>query len=92
MEQDLARRMGETLRNNPFNVYITGECRNVQLGANCTVNDGCANQDMVDAVADLEELTAKLTTAFQESAKERIYIENKLRDSEVKNTCSSLIS
>ncbi|KAL4236690.1 hypothetical protein ACF0H5_005074 [Mactra antiquata] len=80
---NLTKRLNELLQSSPYNVFITGDCRNVQLGDNCTVNDDLDTDDMGKIVDRLERLISTLTAAFEESSNVQAKLEAKLKDSEI---------
>ncbi|XP_045158337.2 uncharacterized protein LOC123524306 [Mercenaria mercenaria] len=73
------RRLANIVKDNPFNIYINGASGDVNVGNTNTV----VNQSTETVVADLEELTGKLTFAVQENTQERTNTEMKLKSTEV---------
>lgn len=77
---DFNVRLTNLVQGNPFKIYIQGSCRNVQVGG---TNNLVQNQQTETLIADLEELTAKLTSAVQENTQERTNAEVKRKHAEV---------
>lgn len=71
------------LRENPYHVYISGKGNTVQVGNNNSITEETQNEDTSDAIAGLEELIKKLTTAVEVNIKERSSTEMKLDKTEV---------
>ncbi|XP_060559423.1 uncharacterized protein LOC132719640 [Ruditapes philippinarum] len=77
---DATLRLSNILKCNPFNIYISGACRNVHVGDSNTL---VQNSGTDDVIGDLEELTGKLTAAVQENTRERTNAEIKLKNNEI---------
>ncbi|XP_045157025.2 uncharacterized protein LOC123523407 [Mercenaria mercenaria] len=79
-KKEQSEKIETILHNNPYYVYIMGS-RNVQIGDDNTIVQDEGNTEQL--VAELEELTNKLTSAIQTNTQERAEDERKLRNYDV---------